>query len=130
MADLCQVGFHGDVFPVSNPSSHKSLPGREISKDHSLLSAWDLPEICHGSCCSYWHPGGREQKKREGLGFHHLRISLQKVWLRFVLAAQLPWRETMQLSLAAHKGAEKQEAVEGSSGKVLDFRRCLPLKTR
>lgn len=129
MADLCQVDFHGDVFPVSNPSSHESLLGREISKDHSVLSAWDLPEICHGSCGSYWHPRGRGQKKREGLGFHHLCISFQKGWLRFVLAAQLPWRENMQLSLAAHEGAENQEAVEGSSCKVLDFRRCLPLKT-
>jgi hypothetical protein len=63
------VHFHGDIFTVSNPSSHKSLPGREISRVHFELSAWDLPEICHGCCCNYLHLG---QKEREGPGFAYI----------------------------------------------------------
>lgn len=61
MADLCQVDLHGDIFTVSNPSSQKSLPGREISKVHFELSAWDFPEDLSWMLPQLLAPGAEEE---------------------------------------------------------------------
>lgn len=57
---------------------HKSLPGREISKVHFELSAWDLPAICHGRRVITGAPSWRRSVRGEALPLqqdHHLCIS-------------------------------------------------------